>query len=172
MNKPSRTQINQLLAEVDIDTLSVDEQRKLLRDLEELDQLEAREAAATDFLSFVRFMWPEFIAGRHHRIMADAFDRVLNGDLKRLIINMPPRHTKSEFASIHLPAYFIGRFPNRKIIEATHTVDLALDFGRKTKNLIQSVEFQQVFPGVGLAADSKASGKWATNKRGEYFAVG
>jgi len=172
MKRVSRTDLDAQLSRIDIDSLSENDQRALLVELEELDHEESRAAASGDFLSFVRYMWPGFIAGHHHTVMANAFDRVLNGECNRLIINMPPRHTKSEFASVHLPAYFIGRFPDKKIIEATHTVDLALDFGRKAKNLISTPEFAEVFPGVELAADSKAAGKWATNKFGEYFAVG
>jgi len=73
------------------------------------------------FLFFVQQMWPVFISGRHHKIMADAFERVARGELKRLIVNMPPRHTKSEFASYLLPAWFLGKFPEKKIIQ-TYTV--------------------------------------------------
>jgi hypothetical protein len=73
------------------------------------------------FMPFVKEMWPSFIGGKHHKIMADAFERVANGDLKRLIINMPPRHTKSEFASYLFPAWFLGRFPEKKIIQTAHT---------------------------------------------------
>jgi hypothetical protein len=88
------------------------------------------------FMPFVKEMWPSFIGGKHHKIMADAFERVANGDLKRLIINMPPRHTKSEFASYLFPAWFLGRFPEKKIIQTAHTAELAVGFGRKVRNLV------------------------------------
>jgi hypothetical protein len=90
-------------------------------------------------------MWPIFISGSHHKIMADAFERVANGELKRLIINMPPRHTKSEFASFLLPAWFLGKFPHKKIIQTAHTAELATGFGRKVRNL---VFFRTVSEGV------------------------
>lgn len=64
-----------------------------------LAQLDRNEKCQNEFLTFVRAMWPEFIAGRHHKIIAEKFERVARGELKRLIINMAPRHTKSEFAS-------------------------------------------------------------------------
>jgi hypothetical protein len=99
-------------------------------------------------------------------------ERVARGELKRLIINMAPRHTKSEFASFLFPAWFMGRDPKKKIIQATHTTELAVNFGRKTKNLIESDEYREIFPDVRLAADSKASGRWDTNKGGMYYAVG
>jgi len=137
-----------------------------------LAKLEVLDKAKGDFLSFVRYVWPEAILGAHHEKMADAFNRVVNGSLKRLIINMPPRHTKSEFASYLLPAYVMGHGPRTKIIQATHTGELAVRFGRKVRNLMDSTEYREVFPKVVLQADSKAAGRWETDKGGEYFAVG
>jgi hypothetical protein len=135
-------------------------------------QLEVQELRQNNFLAFVKHVWPEFIAGNHHKIMADAFERVARGELKRLIVNMAPRHTKSEFSSYLLPAWMMGRAPALKVIEATHTAELATGFGRKVKNLIDSKAFKEVFPEVSLSADSKASGRWNTDKGGEYFALG
>ena len=137
-----------------------------------LAQLERLEACQGDFLTFVRTMWPEFIAGEHHKIISEKFQRVADGSLKRLIINMAPRHTKSEFASFFLPAWFIGRNPNMKIIQATHTTELAVGFGRKVKNLLDREDYLDVFPDAQLAADSKASGRWDTKRGGTYYAVG
>ena len=137
-----------------------------------LAQLEKHEKCQNDFLTFVRAMWPDFIAGRHHKIIAEKFERVARGELKRLIINMAPRHTKSEFASYLFPAWMMGRDPRMKIIQATHTTELAVNFGRKVKNLIETDEYKEVFPEVALAADSKASGRWDTNRGGMYYAVG
>ena len=85
---------------------------------------------------------------------------------------MPPRHTKSEFASYLFPAWFLGRYPNKKIIQTAHTAELSVGFGRKVRNLIQSTDYQKIFKGVALSADSKAAGRWNTNKGGEYFAIG
>ena len=104
--------------------------------------------------------------------MADAFDRVARGDLKRLIVNMPPRHTKSEFASYLLPAWFLGNFPDKKIIQTAHTAELSVGFGRKVRNLVDSDDFKKIFSQVSLRSDSKAAGRWSTNKGGEYFAIG
>jgi hypothetical protein len=125
----------------------------------------------SDFLTFVKYIWPDFIEGNHHQTISDKFNRLQSGDLKRLIINMPPRHTKSEFASYFLPAWMIGNNPKLKIIQATHTAELAIRFGRKAKNLIDSAEYREIFD-TRLQEDSKAAGRWETNKGGEYFAVG
>jgi len=134
--------------------------------------LEKNEECQNDFLKFVRAMWPEFIAGRHHKIIADKLERVASGELKRLIINMAPRHTKSEFASFLFPAWMMGKNPKMKIIQATHTTELAVNFGRKTKNLLDVDGYKEIFPDVKLAADSKASGRWDTSAGGMYYAVG
>jgi len=128
--------------------------------------------AKDDFMVFVNYVWPTFIHGDHHVKMARAFERVATGQCKRLIINMPPRHTKSEFASYLLPAWFLGKFPEKKVIQTSHTAELAVGFGRKVRNLVDSDVYKDIFPSVGLQADSKAAGRWATNKGGDYFAIG
>jgi len=132
----------------------------------------AFDKAKDDFMVFVNYVWPTFIHGEHHVKMARAFERVATGQCKRLIINMPPRHTKSEFASYLLPAWFLGKFPQKKVIQTSHTAELAVGFGRKVRNLVDSDVYKDIFPTVGLQADSKAAGRWATNSGGDYFAIG
>jgi len=129
------------------------------------------ERCKESFLPFVHNMWAAFIHGKHHEIMANAFERVADGSLKRLIINMPPRHTKSEFASFLFPAWYLGKFPDRKIIQTAHTAELAVGFGRKVRNLVNTSDYQSIFP-TKLSTDSKAAGRWNTNKGGDYFAIG
>ena len=131
-----------------------------------------REVAQNDFIKFAHEMWPGFIDGRHHKIMAKKFEEIANGTCKRLIINMPPRHTKSEFASYLLPAWFLGKFPGKKIIQTSNTAELAVGFGRKVRNLVGSEQYSRIFPDVTLRSDSKAAGRWSTNANGEYFAIG
>lgn len=155
-----------------INRLPPEEKADLLKKLELLNEKKTQEKAEQSFLDFVQSMWPAFIEGEHHKIMANAFERVANGELKRLIINMPPRHTKSEFASYLFPAWFLGKFPEKKIIQTAHTAELAVGFGRKVRNLISNDDYQKVFKGVELSSDSKAAGRWNTNKGGDYFAIG
>jgi predicted phage terminase large subunit-like protein len=152
--------------------LTESEQHQLLVELGRLQELKDKELAQEKFIPFVEKVWPSFIPGRHHARMAAAFEEVANGTCKRLIINMPPRHTKSEFASYLLPAWFLGKFPQKKIIETAHTAELAVGFGRKVRNLVDSDVYKSIFPGVGLQSDSKAAGRWATNYGGDYFAIG
>ena len=122
-------------------------------------------------MSFVKYIWPEFIEGEHHKIMAEKFNKVARGEIKRLIINMAPRHTKSEFASNLLPAWMIGNNPTLKIIQATHNAELAVRFGRKAKTIMDSEEYKKIF-NTRLREDSKAAGKWETDQGGEYYASG
>lgn len=138
----------------------------------EARRAKAQSVAKTDFMEYVRYVWPGFIHGRHHERMAEAFEKVARGEIKRLIINMPPRHSKSEFASYLFPSWFLGNFPEKKIIQTSHTAELAVGFGRKVRNLVDSDRYKDIFPDVGLQADSKAAGRWATNHAGEYFAIG
>lgn len=152
--------------------LSFSEQERLLAELETLGKLKDRRNAQERFIKFVQAVWPSFISGRHHTKMADAFERVARGELKRLVINMPPRHTKSEFASYLLPAWFLGKYPHKKVIQTSHTAELAVGFGRKVRNLVDQEVYKDIFPGMGLQADSKAAGRWNTNKGGDYFAIG
>ena len=155
-----------------VQALPVEEQKELLDLIRKLEDATDREQSYKRFLKFVKTMWPAFIEGNHHSIMADAFERVVEGKLKRLIINMPPRHTKSEFASYLLPAWFLGRHPEKKVIQTAHTAELAVGFGRKVRNLVGDEDYQKLFPTVSLRQDSKAAGRWNTNKEGEYFAIG
>jgi len=148
------------------------EQVELMSLLEAYEKQLKVQACQTKFIDFVKEMWPAFIPGRHHAIMADAFERVAEGKCKRLIINMAPRHSKSEFSSYLLPAWYLGKYPDRKIIQTSHTAELAVGFGRKVRNLVGSSHYQTVFPGVALSSDSKAAGRWNTSKQGEYFAIG
>ena len=150
-----------------IPMVGLDERRKIQK-LLAFDKVERCRAS---FIFFVSQMWPGFISGKHHQIMADAFERVARGELKRLIINMPPRHTKSEFASYLLPAWFLGLFPEKKIIQTAHTAELAVGFGRKVRNLVSSADYTSVF-GTELSSDSKAAGRWNTSEGGDYFAIG
>ena len=155
-----------------LDQFPSEKQKEILALVEELEEIQEKEQARKEFLPFVKLMWPSFIHGKHHEIMAEAFEKVAAGKLKRLIINMPPRHTKSEFASYLFPAWFLGRYPEKKVIQTAHTAELSVGFGRKVRNLIQNEDFQNIFPGIELSTDSKAAGRWNTNKGGDYFAIG
>jgi predicted phage terminase large subunit-like protein len=155
-----------------ISKLPINEQEAFFESLAEYEASLKREKAQVDFAKFVKEMWPGFIDGRHHKVMAKVFEQIARGEKKRVIINMPPRHTKSEFASFLLPAWFLGKYPGKKIIQTSNTAELAVGFGRKVRNLVDSEQYAKIFPNVNLRSDSKAAGRWATNAGGEYFAIG
>ena len=104
------------LKNVDLSHLTTAEAKEFTILLEELEKREHQIKSTSSFLDFVTAIWSEFISGEHHAKMAKAFDDIASGKLKRLIINMPPRHTKSEFASHLFPAYLLGKNPKIKII--------------------------------------------------------
>ena len=140
--------------------------------LEKQGQYLSSDLARKDFMAYCKTVWPEFIEGNHHKVMAQKFNGLATGKIKRLIVNMPPRHTKSEFASYLLPSWLMGLNPKLKIIQATHTGELAVRFGRKVRNLMNSTDYSLVFPEVKLRQDSSAAGRWETHEGGEYFAAG
>jgi predicted phage terminase large subunit-like protein len=146
--------------------------REMLLLEEQLKKLETREAAQTNFMAYVDHVYDGFIVGRHHKIIAEKLERIASGDLKRLIVNMPPRHSKSEFASYLMPSWFLGRNPKLKIIQATMNTELAVRFGRKVRDLIADPIYHEIFPDTDLKQDSQAAGRWETSAGGEYFAAG
>ena len=156
---------------VDISRLPADVRKQFLQLQVMYAEKKIQGKAKNDFLSFVKCVWPEFIEGAHHRHIAKKFNDLANKKINRLIVNMPPRHTKSEFASYLLPAWMVGRNPKLKIIQVTHTGELAIRFGRKAKHLIDSEEYSKIFQ-TRLQEDSQAAGRWETAQGGEYFAAG
>lgn len=139
-----------------------DQQKRLL----------AREESQEKFMAYAKHVYDGFIEGTHHRIIAEKLERIASGDLKRLIVNMPPRHSKSEFASYLMPSWFLGRNPKLKIIQATMNTELAVRFGRKVRDLIADPLYKEIFPNTDLKQDSQAAGRWETSAGGEYFAAG
>ena len=154
-----------------LDKLPADVRRQFALLANQYGEKKKQDTIQNDFLSFVKHVWPDFIEGSHHKRIADKFNKLASGEIKRLIINMPPRHTKSEFGSYLLPAWMVGKNPKLKIIQSTNTTELSVRFGRKAKALIDSPEYQKVFK-TKLREDSQAAGKWETAQGGEYYAAG
>ncbi len=154
------------------DALSRDEQIEALTLIDKWKNLNARDRCRDDFLEFVKFHWEGFIMGRHHKILAEKLNRIAQGKCKRLMVMLPPRHSKSEFASTYFPAWMMGLNPSLKIIQATHTAELAVRFGRRVRNIIDSEEYQTIFPDINLSGDNKSAGRWTTDDGGEAFYSG
>ena len=153
----------------DFEILSEQDQNEALALLSRYDQMDKQDKCQGDFIEFVKHMWPECILGRHHKIIGDKFNKIAQGKLKRLIVCLPPRHSKSEFASTYFPAWMMGL---RGDLQTTHTAELAVRFGRKVRNLIDSDDYSQIFPDVKLQSDNKSAGRWTTNHEGESFYAG
>ena len=155
-----------------LDSFSTDEVVEINRIVDELTARKINQAAYDDLIEFCKRMMPDFIVGKHHRILADMLMAIEAGDKDRICVNIPPRHGKSQLVSIFFPAWYLGRNPNKKVMMVSHTTDLAVDFGRKVRNLISTDEYQSIFSTVRLAVDSKSAGRWNTNSGGEYYACG
>jgi predicted phage terminase large subunit-like protein len=155
-----------------VDVLSPEEIEEIERMLDELAARKRNTAAHDDLIAFCRRMQPDYKVGKHHRILADMLMALERGDKDRICVNIPPRHGKSQLVSTMFPAWFLGRNPSKKIMMVSHTTDLAVDFGRKVRNLIATDEYRTIFPLVQLAQDSKSAGRWNTNYGGEYYAAG
>lgn len=152
--------------------LPVHKQKEVHEALLELAERKKAEKRRQNLLDFVRHVDPNYKVGAHHRHLAKLLEDMAYGRKDRVAVNIAPRFGKSQLTSIYFPAWFIGNFPNKKIMMVSHTADLAVDFGRKVRNLVDSDAYKQVFPDVSLASDSKSAGRWNTNHGGEYFAVG
>jgi predicted phage terminase large subunit-like protein len=168
-----------------LNSYTPDEQAEILRIVEELEARQRAEAAYNDLIEFCKQMQTDYKVGKHHRILADMLMDIERGKeygpdgedvagtgKDRICVNMPPRHGKSQLISIYFPAWFLGRNPDKKVLMVSHTTDLAVDFGRKVRNLIGTEQYQAIFPTVRLASDSKSAGRWNTSAGGEYFACG
>ncbi len=139
--------------------------------------------AYSRLISYAAYQWPGYRDAAHHRLIARHLEAVERGDIKRLMITMPPRHGKSMLASEFFPAWYMGRNPDHYVVTATYAQELADDFGRKVKNQIEDAAYQAIFPGVGLADDSKSAKRFhiegasggfehSTSQRGAFYAVG
>ena len=155
-----------------LDSFSEEEVAEIDRMVDELSTRSKNKLAYDDLIEFCKLMMPEFIVGKHHRILADLLMDIERGEKDRICVNIPPRHGKSQLVSIFFPAWFLGRNPDKKVMMVSHTTDLAVDFGRKVRNLIALDDYRSIFPTVKLAQDSKSAGRWNTNVGGEYYACG
>ena len=132
----------------------------------------AQELGKDSFLTFIDHVYPGYKVGPHHRRLAKIFEEIAAGKKKRVVVNIAPRHGKSEMISYLAPAWFLGKYPHKKVIMASHTADLAVNFGRRVRNLVGSEPYRDIFPQIELQADSKSASRWGTNFQGEYFAIG
>jgi predicted phage terminase large subunit-like protein len=146
--------------------------RKTKELLAKYDEFLTQEIGKMSFLEFIKHVYPGYKVGPHHAKLAQIFEDIAAGKKKRVIVNIAPRHGKSELISYLAPAWFLGKYPQKKVIMASHTADLAVNFGRRVRNLVGSEDYRNIFPQIELQADSKSASRWGTNFNGEYFAIG
>jgi len=163
-------QIRQL--EIAIPSMEEAKKRKALELVRQYKKLRVQNDGKDNFLDFVQHVYPGYKIGPHHEKLANIFEDVAAGKKKRVVVNIAPRHGKSELISYLAPAWFLGKYPQKKVIMASHTADLAVNFGRRVRNLVGSDSYKDIFPQVELQADSKSASRWGTNYNGEYFAIG
>ena len=155
-----------------LDEFSPQEQAEISQLADVLEQRKLAQSCRDDLIAFCQHMDPNYKVGKHHRRLADLLMKMERGEEDRIGVSVPPRHGKSQLVSIYFPAWYLGRNPDKKVLMVSHTADLAVDFGRKVRNIVDSPAYKAIFPTVTLAADSKSAGRWNTNMGGEYFACG
>jgi predicted phage terminase large subunit-like protein len=155
-----------------LDEFSTEEQEEILKIADTLEQRRVAQQCRDDLIEFCKHMDPNYKVGKHHRRLADLLMKMERGEEDRIGVSVPPRHGKSQMVSIYFPAWYLGRNPDKKVLMVSHTADLAVDFGRKVRNTVDSPLYKDIFPSVTLATDSKSAGRWNTNMGGEYFACG
>ena len=145
-------------------------------DLNNLLNLSILQSTQTDFLTFVRLMAPILVSdwkmGRHIELISNKLRQLESGEIKRLMVFLPPRSSKSLICSKLFPSWYIGRNPQHEILTVSHSDHLSSDFGRSVRDVVNSEEFQNIFKGVSLRTDVRAAGKWKTNQGGTYYAAG
>ena len=155
-----------------ISLLSHNEKLEALDEISRYETEQVKKVGQNDLLSFADHVYPGYKVGPHHRRLANIFEDIAAGKKKRVIVNIAPRHGKSELISYLAPAWFLGKYPHKKVIMASHTADLAVDFGRRVRNLVADEKYKDIFPQIELQQDSKSASRWGTNFKGEYFAIG
>lgn len=130
------------------------------------------ERARRSLSAFTEYTQPDYQRARHQELLDAALEAVERGKIDRLMVEMPPRHGKSEKASKRFPSWYLGRNPKRQVIAASYNSDLASDFGREVRNIMASADYGDVFPKTRLRQDSRAADRMNTDSGGAYFAVG
>jgi predicted phage terminase large subunit-like protein len=169
----------QLLTEIEIEALaanisqfSPEEQTQIAVIIDELERRRQAKLCQDSLIEFCKHMDSTYVVAPHHKKLAELLTQIAFGHKDRIAVSIPPRHGKSHLVSTLFPAWFLGKFPGKKVLMVSHTGDLAVDFGRKVRNIIADPRYASIFPGITLAADSKSAGRWSTNHGGEYFATG
>lgn len=163
-------EIETLLSE--LDNLDESELLEIVEAVEQIEKKKYVEEAYNNLLKFALHVMDDYKVGAHHKQLAKLLMEIESGEKDRICVNIAPRHGKSQLVSIFFIAWYIGRNPTHKIMLVSHTADLAVDFGRKVRNLVNTDQYREIFPNVNISADSKSAGRWTTNQGGDFYATG
>ena len=128
--------------------------------------------ARRSLIDFTCYTNRSYQPAAHHRLIAEKLEAIESGEIDRLMINMPPRHGKSELGSRRFPAWFLGRNPSATIMSASYNLDKAEEFGGEVRDIVRSAGYRNLFPGVELKEDTRAKGFWRTSQGGFYISAG
>ncbi|MDI9249072.1 terminase, partial [Stenotrophomonas sp. RS-48] len=140
-------------------------------------KLVAAELAREDFYFYSRYTFLrkkgfQWMRAKHHAPLCAALDRVFRGECKRLVINLPPRYSKTELAVVNWMSWCLGKVPDSEFIHISYAAPLALNNSANTRELVQHEVYGEIFPEVELRKDSSAKGDWRTTKGGVVYATG
>ena len=155
-----------------IDQLSDEEVVEVYKMVDDLAERQRVQTLRNDLIAFCCHMQSDYKVGTHHKKLANLLEDIEARRKDRICVSVPPRHGKSMLVSTYYAAWYLGRNPGHKVMLVSHTTDLAVDFGRKVRNIVNSAEFREVFPDVGIASDNKSAGRWNTTQGGEFYATG
>jgi predicted phage terminase large subunit-like protein len=139
---------------------------------ERLSQIPPQKLAFRNYPAYLAFRYPKYLFSKHHLLIAKALMQIEAGNLKRLIVTMPPRHGKTMSISEYFPTWYLGRNPTHQIISTTYSWERAGDVGRKVRNLMLDPKHIDIFPHCTLDIGSKSVNRLTTDQEGTYFSVG
>ena len=134
-----------------------------------IDPRQLAAMAHEDLACYSTAQWPQFERAPHHELIISKLEAVERGEVKRLMIFMPPRNGKSFITSSIFPAWLLGRHPQHHIIFATYGQELSDDFGRRVRNFIADPVHQAIFPNCRLSEDAIAAHRFNTTARWRIF---
>lgn len=145
------------------------------RDMTAQERFVTTTMAKADLYFFARWMFAQrrgyaWQRAPHHRKICDALMRVFRGECRRLIINIPPRYSKTELAVVMFIAWSLGRVPDAEFIHTSYSGTLAANNSAAVRSLLQHETYQEVFPETTLSGEARAH--WTTTAGGVMYATG
>ncbi len=145
-------------------------------------ELLKRRQARRNLLSFCQYTFPEYQPATHLIALSDALESIERGELRRLIVLMPPRHGKSELISLRFPCWYLAKNSKNQVVQAGYAESIALTHSRQARDVFISPEMTALFPAIHhrperpgqetVIPERQAAHEWGTKQGGSYYAVG